>query len=250
MKHLILALFLVAMGFNCVAKGNKGIDNNEVNRVRNELVNQVLTPMRETARQLLNDLNIAQTKYNTLKDRKFDMLPSAQEDNKLKEYLNSFSTLEEMFKKNFVESGFVLEQIRKADNTELKKLYQLIFAMEQSLNEPYDETSNNIFIKEASSNSSLLPQHRPGFDTLVSHINDYNYYMFELARLFVAADEDKYTREADVLVKAEEAEYLLQVPYTKRMLYLYIHNKGQLDPIEKAKLNKACADAFPPGFLK
>lgn len=247
MKHIIFILFLVAAGFNCVAQNNKAIDNNEVNRVRKDLVQQVKNPMNKMAEQLAKDINSAQALCEKLKNRKFEAMPSpsSQGENKLEEYLNSFSTLEEMFAENTDQEGYVLEQISTGDNPELKTLYQLIFAMKQSLNEPYDEASNNKFIKEASNNSSLLPQHKPEFDKLVSQINDYNYYMFELARLFVAADEDKYSKTAEELVKDEDAEYLMEVPYTSRMLRLYRQRKGQLNVREKTELKNACADAFP-----
>ena len=118
--------------------------------------------------------------------------------------------------------------------------------MKESLNEPYSEESNNGFIKEATNvKSAILPSHKVDFDKLVSQINDYNYYMFELARLFVAADEDKYRKTAEELVKDEDAEYLLEVPYTSKMLRLYRQRRGVLKPSEKAELKTACSDAFP-----
>lgn len=246
MKHIIFILF-VAMGFTCVAQNDKGsIDNNEVNRVRKELVNQAVTPMRRMADQLERDINNAQSLYNRLSNRKYSITSLvSQGDNNLEEYLNSFPSLEEMFAENANDDGFVLEQIGNGDSSDLRTLYQLIFEMKQSLTEPYDESSNNKFIKEAANSRALLPQHKQEFDKLVSQINDYNYYMFELARLFVAADEDQYSKTAEQLVKDEDAEYLLEVPYTSKMLRLYRQKRGALNQREKAELKNACSDAFP-----
>lgn len=246
MKHIILILFFVAMGFTCIAQNNKGIDNNDVNRLRKDLANQVLNPMHKIADQLERDINNAQTLYKKLKNRKYNITsPASQEGKKLEEYLKSFSSLKEMFTENANGDGFVLEQINNGDNAELKSLYQLIFAMKQSLEEPYDEITNNQYIQEASNSSSILPQHKSEFEKLISQINDYNYYMFELARLFVAADEDKYNKTAKELVKDEDAEYLMDVPYTSKILRIYIQRKGLLNQEEKAELKAACSDAFP-----
>lgn len=249
MKHLILIVFVVAMGFTCVAQNNKSIDNNEVNTVKTKLKKYVIKPMSNIADQLERDLNNAQTLYDKLKERNFNFTsPTAQGENKLEEYLNSFSSLKEMFDENVDQDGYVLEKISNGDNPDLKSLYQLIFAMKQSLSEPYDEVTNNQYIKAASNNNAVLPQHKPEFDKLVSQINDYNYYMYELARLFVAADEDNYRKSVKELVKDEDAEYLLEVPYTSEMLRLYCERgkRGEeLTPEKKAELKTACSDAFP-----
>lgn len=246
MKHIIIILFFVAIGFNCIAQNNKGIDSNEVNRVKKELIKQVLNPMQKTANQLERDINSAQALYDKLKNRKYYVTsPSYQSIDNLVEYLTSFSSLNEMFAENTNDDGFILEQINNANNSDLKSLYQLIFNMKQSLDEPYDEITNNQYIKKASNNSVILPQHKAEFDKLVSQINDYNYYMFELARLFVAADENDYRKTVEELVKDEDAEYLLEVPYTSKMLRLYRQKRGKLEPEEKAELKAACSDAFP-----
>ncbi len=249
MKHIIFVLFFVAMGFNCIAQSNKGLDNNEVNKVKKELVNQVINPMRKTADQLLRDINNAQALYDKLKDRHFAVTTSSQfGEKKLEEYLGQLS-FEELFEaesgKWFVKSN-VLDIINNEPDSDLKRTYLLALDMKESLNEPYNEETNNQYIKEAAKlKEFILPSHKADFDKLVSQINDYNYYMFELARLFVAADEDKYRKTPEELVKDEDAEYLIDVPYTYKMLRLYRQRRGQLNPEEKTELKNACSDAFP-----
>lgn len=250
MKHIIFILFFVAMGFTCVAQNNKGgIDNNEVNRVKKELVNQVLNPMRKTAEQLERDINNAQALYNKLKDRKISLATTPQTgEDQLENYLGqlSFDDMFEMSEGKWFVKQDVLDVINNEPESDLKKAYLFVLDMKESLNEPYSEESNNGFIKEATNvKSAILPSHKVEFDKLVSQINDYNYYMFELARLFVAADEDKYRKTAEELVKDEDAEYLLEVPYTSKMLRLYRQRRGVLKPSEKAELKTACSDAFP-----
>ena len=252
MKHIIFVLFFVAMGFNCIAQSNKGLDNNEVNKVKKELVNQVINPMRKTADQLLRDINNAQALYDRLKDRHFSMATSTLVgEGQLEEYLSQFS-FDDLFEaeegKWFVKQD-VVDVINNELDSNLKRAYLLALDMKESLNEPYNEETNNQYIKEAAKlKKFILPSHTADFEKLVSQINDYNYYMFELARLFVAADEDKYRKTIEELVKDEDAPYLLDVQYTKTMLQLYISRKKakqELTPQEKAELKAACSDAFP-----
>lgn len=250
MKQIIFILFSVAMGFTCVAQNNKGgIDNNEVNRVKKELVNQVLTPMRKTADQLLQDINKAQALYDRLKDRKLPLVTSPQTgDSRLEVYLEQVS-FKDMFEKEdekwYVKQD-VLDMVNDEPESSIKKAYLLVIDMKESLNQPYDEESNNRFIKEAVNvKDAILPSHKDEFDLLVSQIDDYNYYMFELARLFVAADEDNYHKSATQLAEDEDATYLLDVPYTCITLSAYIDSSGKLTDNKKAELKNACYDAFP-----
>lgn len=253
MKHIIFLLYFVAMGFNCIALNNKGIENNEVNKVNKELTNKVIVPMKNTADQLQRDIDNAQALYDKLKDRHFPIATSTQlEENNLEGYLSQLS-LGELFEKRgdgwFVKPE-VSDVINNEPDSDLKKAYRMIIDMKESLNEPYNEESNNQFIKDATKlKESILPSHKPDFDKLVSQINDYNYYMFELARLFAAADEDEYNTDAKRLAKDEDAGDLLDIPYIFKMLELYIRKGGKLNPEEKAELMNACSDAFPR-FLK
>ena len=250
MKHIIFIMCFVAMGFTCVAQNNKGsIDNNEVNRVKKELINQVLTPMRKTADQLLRDIHNAEALCDKLKDRKLSIVASPQTgDSQLEGYLEQVS-FNDMFEKKygkwFVKQD-VLDMVNDEPESAIKKAYLLVLDMKESLNKPYDEESNNRFIKEAVNvKDAILPSHKADFDQLVSQINDYNYYMFELARLFVAADEDNYQKSVIQLVQDEDAKYLLDVPYTCITLRTYIDNNGKLTHNKKTELKTACSDAFP-----
>lgn len=249
MKQTIIILFFVAMGFNCMAQNNKNIDNNKVNRVKKELVNQVVKPMRTTADQLLRDINNAQALYDKLKDRRISKATTPHaEESQLENYLEQFSFDEmfEMAEGKWLVKQDVLDFINSEPDSDIKKAYLLVLNMKESLNEPYDEESNNQFIKESAKvKDAIRPQHKQAFDKLVSQINDYNYFMFELARLFVAADEDKYRKSAEQLVKDEDAEYLLDVPYTSKMLRLYRQKRGELNQREKTELKNSCSDAFP-----
>lgn len=250
MKHIIIILFFVAMGFNCVAQNDTGIDNNAVNRVKKELIKQVLNPLNQTADQLLRDINNAQALYSRLKDRHWGVETSSQlEENKLEDYLSQFSfgeLFEEDDNKWFVKSD-VLDVINNEPDSNLKRAYLLVLDMKESLNEPYNEETNNQFIKDATElKEFILPSHKAGFDSLVSHIKDYNFYMYELARLFAAADDDKYSKTVEQLVKDEDAPYLMEIPYTSKMLRLYCERgKKGLTSEEKDELKTACPDAFP-----
>lgn len=249
MKQIIIILFFVAMGFNCMAQNNKSIDNSEVNRVKKELVNQVVKPMRAIADQLLRDINNAQTLYDRLKDRKvsIETIPHKGES-RLEDYLEQVSVngMFEMENGKWFVKQDVLNMVNNEPESAIKKTYLLVFDMKESMNKPYDEESNNRFIKEAETvKDAILPSHKSEIDQLVSQINDYNYYMFELARLFVAADEDNYQKSIVQLVKDEDAEYLLDVPYTYITLRTYIDNKGKLTPNKKTELKISCPDAFP-----
>lgn len=248
MKHIVLAMLYIAMGFTCVAQDNKEITNKDVNEVKAKL-EQVLIPMREKAENLLRDINSQQAICDKLKDRIYDVSSFSSQGNvNLEEYLAGFSTLKEMFKEDSITHGGVLEQINNSANSDLKSLYQLIFAMNQSLSKPYDEASNNQYIKEASNNTGILPKHKPEFDSLVSKVNDYNYYMYELARLFEAAKEDNFQKEIGQLVKDEDATELLAVPYTAETLKTFFedHKKhGDLSSEKKKELKTACPNAFP-----
>lgn len=250
MKHIIFVLFFVAMGFNCIAQGNKGLDSNEVNKVKKELVNQIINPMRKTADQLLRDINNAQALYDKLNDRKLLIVTSKQiGDSRLESYLEqiSFNDLfDEIEDGGWLVKPDVLTMVNAEPESAIKTAYLVVIGMKESLCLPYDEDSNNMFIKGAVTvKDAILPSHKADFDQLVSQINDYNYYMFELARLFVAADEDNYSKTAEQLVEDEDAKYLLEVPYTSKMLRLYCQRRGQLNPEEKTELKNACSDAFP-----
>ena len=125
MKHMIFILFFVAMGFTCVAQNNKGgIDNNEVNRVKKELVNQVLNPMRKTAEQLERDINNAQALYNKLKDRKISLATTPQTgEDQLENYLGqlSFDDMFEMSEGKWFVKQDVLDVINNEPEPDLKK---------------------------------------------------------------------------------------------------------------------------------
>lgn len=256
MRHILFILFIVAMGFNCVAQNNKGISSNEVNRVRKELVNQVLNPMRQTAYELERDINNAEALYSRLKDREYTAVAAQPgESDDLEAYLRGFSSLQDMFRENDKSYDRVLNRIRSSDGSDLRTLYLLIFAMNHSLKVPYDETTNNLYIEQAADSHALLEGHEADYSKLVSQINDYNYYMFELARIFTAFDEelDNY-RPADWqstydymkdLLNREDAMYLFDVPFTQEMLYNYIHSSGNMPDNYKKVLYDSNPDAFP-----
>lgn len=261
MKHIIIILFFVAMGFNCMAQDNKNIDNDKVNSINKELVNKVLIPMRKTAEQLGRDINKTQTLYNKLKDRRVSIATQPEVgEGRLKNHLEQLS-FDEMFEEEdgkwFVKQD-VFDVINNEPDSVIKDAYLLVIDMKESFNEPYNEESNNQFIKEAADvKKAILPGHMADFDKLVSQINDYNFYMFELARLFVAYDEDKPNVNPSEwdnidkylvhLLTQEDAIYLYDVPYTHNTLKEYIHWRGgeNFPDNIKIELKTACPYAFP-----
>lgn len=244
MRKIILILLATVVSFAVNAQNAK-----DINSVKKNLQDKVVTPLKQKAANLDVEINDAQILYDKLKNRSYKIVSSNSENSSLDEYLGNFQSLKELFAGKDKGIDFVLEQIEKADGSNRKNAYLLVIGMKKSLDNPYDETSNDRFIKDAKIfRNEILPKHLEEYDKLVSQINDYNYYMFELARLFVAADEDKYSKTAEQLVKDEDAPYLLDVPYTKDMLELYINskkNEKDLSPEKKAELKAACSDAFP-----
>lgn len=235
-------MLMVAVGFTCRAQDNKAVNN-----IRKSLTQQVIVPMRKTATDLERRLTEVQGIYDRLKDRKY----TSPDD--LKDYLNDL-TFDEMFDeldpgteewKSYVRKA-VEDSVANAPESEFKRAYLRAFAMKKSLNVPYNKETNERFITDAAEiKGIILPAHAQGFEELADRIDDYNYYMFELSRLFVAADEDKYCKRVEILVKDEEAEELLKVPYTAGMLRMYLKKKGQLTPAQKAELKQSCPEAFP-----
>lgn len=243
MKQILCILMSVAIGFT-VSPQTDG----EINDLINLLNQQAAGSMNIEIERIQTELQKARTLNDRLKNRlSISGTTAMQGNNQLEVFLSGFSDFDELFVKNADGNhvrGNVMEVIKKSDDSELRQAYLEAFDMNESLNVAYDEETNDRFIKDADNvKPRLLPAHQPGFDKLVSLISDYNFYMYELARLFTAADKNKYVKSAGQLAKDEFASYLMDVPYTARMLQTYIENKGQLE--DKEELKKSCPDAFP-----
>lgn len=235
MKKLILIFILAAVGFNCEAKEPK------IDEIIKDM-SPVVTSLEDSVKRLEADLTAAKELYNKIKDRKY-VLPSALPDeNSVETYLDSFDSLKEMFAKG----NQVRDKLYESSESKLCAAYGYILHMIGTLSRPYEEPMNNQYIEFGPKLAEFVrPKHKEEFDRLLNHINDYNYYMFELARMFVAADSDGYNKDIETLVKDEDAPYLLEVPYTSEMLEMYIREKGKLPQDAKAELYKSCPDAFP-----
>lgn len=230
---------MVAVGFTGRAQDKKAVNN-----IRKSLTQQIIVPMRKTAADLEQRLTEVREIYDRLKDRKY-----TPPDN-LKDYLGSLTFDEivgyEPETGKWYENKEIEDSVANAPESDIRRAYLLAIAMKESLNEPYDKETNKQFIKDAAEiKDFILPAHAQGFEELAVMMDDYSYYMFELSRMFVAADENRYRKKVETLVKDEEAEALLKVPYTARMLRTYIEKRGKLTPVQKAELKKSCAEAFP-----
>ena len=171
-----------------------------------------------------------------IKNRKFT---KKTEVGNLQELLSGYESLGELYQ----DRDNLLEQL-EFDNSEMARAYRLSIKIMESLEKVYNEKTNTELINEASTYKTVLTQHQSAFDKLVSMVNDYNYYMFELARIFVAADEDNYKASAKVLTDREDASYLMEVPYTKKVLMEYIKKQGILPRSYQLDLQNGCPDAF------
>lgn len=288
MKHVIILLFFLAMGFTCVAKNNNRIDYKVVDKVRKELDEKVLTQMKDSAAWLENEVYKAQASYDKLKDRRYDASTQTGNPNDSNDVsgLKAFPSIDEMFyveeDDDELDNGYHVKKrsykeklkahktieklevsgVRTAPNVRLaynvKTAYQTIIDMKLSLNTLYDKATNDQYIKDADEiRGYVIDQHKPSFDKLVSQINDYEYYMYELARMFVVYDEtEQKLTAADLknakkvddyiqkLLTQEKALFLLDVPYTRNILYEYILLNGEISDGLKNDLKEACADAF------
>jgi len=230
-----LSLIFICLLFSLDSQAQKKANQKAVDNLSTSIQNNVINPLNAEVTNLQNQIDAIQLKIARIKNRKFVKRTNGNSMN----FLSEYTTFTEIY-----EDRENIKDNLSSDESEIAQAYLLAIEMKESLERVYNEKTNAKYIEQASSCKAILPQHRAEFDEVVYMINDYNYYMFELARLFVAADEDGYKTTANALADREDALYLIKVPYTKRVLSEYINKKGSLSQNYKSDLKNACPDAF------
>lgn len=243
-KYFTLLLLLI-LGFTTQAKVLPGKNDSKFEKNITEASTRLGVVIEELNRTLENvkaELEEAEKYYNQYINRQLQKAGAAPTPQmSLDEYVGKFFSLTDFYNASLNDEDLTAIFAESPDS-ELKNTYLLILAMEGSLHAPYDEVTNNEFISQSKIHKQVLPQHQKDFEILVSQINDYNFYMYELARMFEAYQNQP--RDAETLVKEEDAQYLLNVPYTAKMLKRYVNSRGQLPSQYKAELYKSAPDAF------
>ena len=136
------------------------------------------------------------------------------------------------------------QKLRKSLETNqspLAQAYLTICRMGESLNKIYDKKSNEEFKASIDKVDSLvLEQHKADFEELASNINDYEFVMSELARVFRLVDKKGDVKE-DQLRQENELVYIDKIPYAKNTLTVYI---GKRDP-ERKELCEKIKEIYP-----
>lgn len=230
-----LSLIFICLLFSLGSQAQKKANQKAVDNLSTSIQNNVINPLNAEVTNLQNQIDAIQLKIERIKNRRFVKRTNGNS----MDFLSKYATFAEIY-----EDRENIKDNLSTDESGIAQTYLLAIKMKESLERVYNEKTNAQYIEQASSCKAILPQHRAEFDELVSMINDYNYYMFELARLFVAADEDGYKTSAKALADREDASYLIKVPYTKKVLTEYITRRGVLPQNYKFDLKKGCPDAF------
>lgn len=252
MNRYILLLMLAAVCFAGSAQSRNGSAQSEldkeIEKVSRDLEKQVIPKLEEERDSLTIKIDRVDELISRLRDRLPSADPSENADD-LESYLLYYSSLKDMLGDNKKNNNSVYNRIHKdknAKNSKLRAAYLFIFDMIRGLENPYGKTSNeNCVDKISGHRRSILKKHLDEFDEYAALVKDYEYYMYELARLFVAAKEDNFTKNAKDLAEYEGAADLLKIPYTKSMLEKFIKDKGMLIETDKEKLRNSCPEAFP-----
>jgi len=244
MRTLLIILLSIFVSLSSYAHAKKANQKN-FDIISTNIQNNVLPYLAEDTVRIQKDIEKTIDNINRIKDRKFvKRMSSADAENILKSYA-SIAEIHE-------NKSNIIRKLRSSGNNNKSQTCLLALDMIESLYQPYDEMTNAQFIEKQSVCKGILKDEV--YDNLVRMINDYNYYMFELARVFEAYNNSKKDLRPSewnsiddymlTLLKNEDAEYLFDVPYTHDMLHEFIHFRGDLPENLKSELYRACPDAF------
>lgn len=236
MRYISLILIALMCSLGSFAQSNKKAKQGTIDALATNIKNNAIDPLDNEIQSLQNQIESVKSQIERIKNRKFS---KKSDSSNTEEQLSDYTSIDEIY-----QDRNNLREILDSENNEMAQTYLLIIDMKESFEKVYNEKTNAHLIERSSKYRSVLPQHNTEFDELVSMVNDYNYYMFELARLFVAADDDNYKANAKELTDREDATYLMKVPYTKKVLTEYIRKKGILPQNYKIDLKNGCPDAF------
>lgn len=236
MKKISVLVIVLTLGFI-----NSSAEYINMKAVKEAIKN--LEFVKEGLEKQKNDLNDklnAANKYASLCLSRVSIIPGSN-SMKIEDFISQFPSIYDLYG-----DERSMQYLKDAPDSDLKRTYLLILDMIASLNNPYDEITNDQYIKDAAIYKTLIvDNHIKEFNDLVSQINDYYFYMLELAKVFEAADKDNYETKAEKLAVEEEADFLIYVPYTIKVLKEYIKNKGDLPKSIQIELGKSCPKAFP-----
>jgi len=237
----MLSIFVSLSSYAHAKKANQ----KNVDIIISNIQDNVLPSLAEDTIRLQKEIDKTIEKINQIKGRKFVKRTVCADT---KNILAGYASIAEIHDN----AVHIIREAQLSDNDETTQACLLTIDMVESLYQAYDEKTNARFIEKASACKGILQE--SVYDDLVEKINDYNYYMFELSRIFDAFNNSKkdlrpsewksiddYMR---TLLKSEDAEYLFDVPYIHDVLHEYIHWRGQLPENLKHELYRACPDAF------
>lgn len=247
MRCLITILLCVVISFGMTANSNAKPRNSEEKPDTGAVIKNlsiIIDDLEKQSEQLKNQCADSTLLRDKLSNRisEFTRNSKATTDD-LEVYLEKLNFNTMLFDKEARDE--VKNRLKNYPESDLRASYVTILEMQESLDKPYDETTNASFIKELTKvGKHVLKPHKEAFTKLSEYIKDYNFYMYELARLFQAMDDDGYRTSPAELVEDEDAGYLWEVPFTQKMLIIYKNKSGKLDDGEPEMLRKSCRDAF------
>lgn len=238
MRYISIIFLSLIVTLGSFAQSNNNMSKSEIATLNKEL-EKVLEIFDREIENLNNEIAAVKAKIDSIQAIK--SLGETDEDN-IGDILSDYESLEEVYK-----DSKKLWNILSTNGNDMAKTYRLVIDMQESLTKVYDEKTNSELIDRAERYNEVLDKHNDEFKKLVEKINDYNFYMFELARLFTAAEEDGFQKSAKELAKREDAEYLMDVEYTRIVLQEFIEsgkNGENLKDQTVWELQNGCPDAF------
>ena len=133
--------------------------------------------------------------------------------------LISDKTLSELFS-----NPSIFRQIENHNSSDLAKSYLELYKMNKSLSENggYDAAENKAFIKDIPDvRKHILDEHKEEFEEIVNCINDYEFTIQELLRVFKLVDDDSNVTYRS-LQDDYEVVYIEKIEYTKKLLEKYL----------------------------
>lgn len=235
MRYLALTLLVLMCPWGLFAQSNK-VKQSSVNKLSESVRINAIDPLDNEIQSLQNQITSIKSQIDRVKNRNHTKKPAG---GNIQDLLSDYTSLHEIY----LNRADLLDRF-ESDGSEMAQTYSLAIRMMESLEKVYNKTTNAQLINSASLHKAVLPKHRQAFEELVTMVTDYNFYMYELARLFVAADEDNYKSSAKDLTDRENAPHLMNVPYTNRVLTKYITGGGILPQIYIVELKNAKPETF------
>lgn len=244
MRYKLIILLALMCSLGSFAKNNTNVNQSTIDEIKDNIRTKILPTLESEISSLKIQIAALEAQLKKIKDRKTPDTTTKGNGGGSKgvEEIVDAYTFNGLYK-NRTDLRRVLEPY----NDDMANTYLLILDMQESLYNVYNEDTNNELIERAEKYNTVLKQHNDDYKKLVEQINNYDYYIIELARLLEAAKEDGFKTNASALAKEEGASYLMDVPYTKKVLedYIYYGSRNKDLPRErKDELIESCPRAF------